>query len=224
MSGGDLNSPIVFRGINGAGTRVGAQHSQCLASWFAHVPGLIVIAPYSASDAKGLLKAAIRNPNPVVFLEHEVLYGHSFELPDVEDFVLPIGKAKIEKVGSDVTIVSYSLGMHYSMLAAKELENEGISAEVVNLRTLRPIDLETILQSVKKTNRVVVVEEGWSYAGIASEVCALIVENAFDYLDSPIVRVCGKDVPMPYASNLEKMTLPSVVEVVEAVKKVCYKK
>jgi pyruvate dehydrogenase E1 component beta subunit len=223
MSGGDLNSPIVFRGINGSGTRVGAQHSQCLASWFAHVPGLIVITPYSAEDAKGLLKSAIRNPNPVVFLEHEVMYGKTFDVPDVEDFTLPIGKAKIEKEGKDVTIVAYSIAMHWAMEAAAKLEEEGISAEVVNLRTLRPLDLETVINSIKKTNRVVSVEEGWAYAGIGSEIAALVMEHAFDYLDAPLARVCGKDVPMPYAANLEKMALPSVEEIIEAVKKVCYK-
>jgi pyruvate dehydrogenase E1 component beta subunit len=220
MSGGKVNSPIVFRGINGAGTRTGAQHSQCLASWYAHVPGLIVLAPYSSEDAKGLLKSAIRNPNPVVFLEQEVLYGKSFELPDVEDLTIPIGKAKIEKSGTQVSIVAYSYGMHPAMLAAAELEQEGISVEVVNLRSLRPLDTETIVNSIKKTNRLVTVEEGWAYAGIGAEIATIVMEQAFDYLDAPVVRVCGKDVPMPYAANLEKATLPTAADVKEAVKKV----
>ncbi len=223
MSGGDVTNSIVFRGINGGGSRVAAQHSQCLASWYAHVPGLKVVAPYSASDAKGLLKSAIQDPNPVVVLEHEVLYGKSFEVPDVTNYVLPIGKAKIEKAGTDVTIVSFSLGVYWSMLAAEELEKEGISVEVVNLRTLRPLDIHTILTSVAKTNRLVTVEEGWAYSGIGSEIASIVMEHAFDYLDAPLVRVCGKDVPMPYAANLEKHTFPSVEDVCKAVKKVCYK-
>lgn len=226
MSGGQVRCPIVFRGPNGAAARVGAQHSQCYASWYAHVPGLIVIAPYRACDHKGLLKAAIRNPNPVVFLENEILYGHSHEVPDNinEDYTVEIGKANVLKEGSDVTIVAFSLQVKNALEAAEVLESEhNISAEVIDLRTLRPLDTDTILQSVQKTNRVVCVEEGWPYAGICSEIAAHIMESAFDYLDAPVVRVTGKDIPLPYAANLEKLALPQVADIVEAARGVCYK-
>jgi len=222
MSGGLIGCSIVFRGPNGAAARVAAQHSQDYASWYAHVPGLRVIQPYSAADAKGLLKAAIRDPNPVVFLENEILYGHTFEIPDVDDFVVPIGKAKIERKGSDVTIVSFGIGMTYAMQAADELAKMGIEAEVVNLRTIRPMDIETVVESVKKTNRCVTVEEGWPVCSIGSEISARMMEMAFDHLDAPVLRVTGKDVPMPYAANLEKLALPTVAEVIEAVKAVTY--
>lgn len=223
MSGGQVKCPIVFRGPNGAASRVGAQHSQCYASWYAHVPGLIVICPYRAEDHKGLLKAAIRNPNPVIFLENEILYGHTHEIPD-GDFVVEIGKANILREGKDVTITAFSLQVKTALEAAEELAKDGIEAEVIDLRTLRPLDIETILESVKKTNRIVCVEEGWPYAGICSEISAQITEHAFDYLDAPIKRVTGKDVPLPYAVNLEKLALPQVNDVVAAVKEVCYKK
>ncbi len=223
MSGGQVKCPIVFRGSNGAASRVGAQHSQCYASWYAHVPGLIVICPYRAEDHKGLLKAAIRNPNPVIFLENEILYGHSHEIPD-DDFVVEIGKANILREGKDVTITAFSLQVKTALDAAEELAKDGIEAEVIDLRTLRPLDMETILESVKKTNRIVCVEEGWPYAGICSEISAQITEHAFDYLDAPIKRVTGKDVPLPYAVNLEKLALPQVSDVVAAVKEVCYRK
>ena len=222
MAGGKLGCPIVFRGPNGAASRVAAQHSQCYASWYAHVPGLKVVAPWSAADAKGLMKAAIRDPNPVVFLENEILYGQSFDVPTSEDFVIPIGRAKIERSGSDVTIVAYSIMVGKALEAAKELAELGIDAEVINLRTIRPLDRHTILESVKKTNRIVTVEEGWPYAGIGSEIAALCGEHAFDYLDAPVTRVCGKDVPMPYAANLEALALPQPSHIIEAVKKVCY--
>ncbi|MGX1305603.1 pyruvate dehydrogenase E1 component beta subunit [Amorphus suaedae] len=222
MSGGLIGCSIVFRGPNGAAARVAAQHSQDYASWYAHVPGLRVIQPYSAADAKGLLKAAIRDPNPVVFLENEILYGHTFEVPDMDDFVVPIGKAKIERKGSDVTIVSFGIGMTYAMQAAEELAKEGIEAEVVNLRTIRPMDIETVVESVKKTNRCVTVEEGWPVCSIGSEISARLMEMAFDHLDAPVLRITGKDVPMPYAANLEKLALPTVAEVIEAVKAVTY--
>ncbi len=223
MAGGKLGCPIVFRGQNGAPGKVGAQHSQCFASWFAHVPGLIVVAPWSGADAKGLMKAAIRNPNPVMILEHELMYGQIFETPVDEDFVLPIGRAKIEREGTDVTIVSFSIMVGKSLEAAKILAEQGISAEVINLRTIRPLDRWTIIESVKKTNRVVSVEEGWPFAGIGSEIAALINEHAFDYLDAPVVRVHAADVPMPYAFNLEKMATVQPENIVEAVKKVCYR-
>ncbi|MDR0484367.1 MAG: pyruvate dehydrogenase complex E1 component subunit beta [Alphaproteobacteria bacterium] len=223
MSGGDLTCPIVFRGLNGSGTKVAAQHSHDFSSLYANIPGLIVIAPYSAEDAKGLLKSAIRDNNAVIFLENEPLYGKTFEMPDVEDLIIPIGKAKIERSGTDVTIVSYSMGMQVSLDAAKELEAMGISAEVINLRTIRPLDIETIVNSVKKTNRLVSVEEGWEFGGIGSQLSAIAMDYAFDYLDAPVVRVTGKDVPVPYASNLEKLALLSVADVVSAAKKVCYK-
>ena len=223
MAGGQLGCPIVFRGPNGAAARVGAQHSQDYASWYGHIPGLKVLAPWSAADAKGLLKAAIRNPNPIIFLENEILYGQSFEAPTSEDFVLPIGRAKIEREGADVTIVAYSIMVGKALEAAKKLEAEGIDAEVINLRTIRPLDRFTIIESVKKTNRLVSVEEGWPYAGIGSELAALCMEHAFDYLDAPVVRVCAADVPLPYASNLEVLALPQADEIVHAVKKVTYR-
>jgi pyruvate dehydrogenase E1 component beta subunit len=222
MSGGQMGAPIVFRGPNGAAARVGAQHSQDYAAWYAHVPGLKVVQPYSAADAKGLLKAAIRDPNPVIFLENEILYGHSFEIPDMEDFVLPIGKAKIERGGTDVTLVSWGIGMTYTMKAAEELAGMGISAEVINLRTIRPLDIETVLASVRKTGRIVTVEEAFPMCSVSSEIAFQVQEKAFDYLDAPILRVTGKDVPMPYAANLEKLALPSVPEVIDAVKAVTY--
>lgn len=223
MSGGQIKCPIVFRGPNGAASRVAAQHSQCYASWYAHCPGLKVVAPYSASDAKGLLKSAIRDENPVIFLEHELMYGEKFQIPDTDEFVLPIGKAKIEKTGSDVTITAFSRMVGHALKAQKELEKEGISAEIINLRSLKPLDMETIIKSLKKTNRIVCVEEGWSFAGIGSEISAQIIQKAFDYLDAPITRVSGKDVPLPYAENLEKLALPQVKDIVKAAKQVCYK-
>ncbi|WP_421983131.1 pyruvate dehydrogenase complex E1 component subunit beta [Roseibium sp.] len=222
MSGGQMGAPIVFRGPNGAAARVGAQHSQDYASWYAHVPGLKVVQPYSAADAKGLLKAAIRDPNPVIFLENEILYGHSFEIPDMDDFVLPIGKAKVERGGTDVTLVSWGIGMTYTLQAADELAAMGISAEVINLRTIRPLDIETVLASVRKTGRIVTIEEAFPMCSVSSEIAFQVQEQAFDYLDAPILRVTGKDVPMPYAANLEKLALPSVPEVIEAVKAVTY--
>ncbi|MFP4313500.1 MAG: pyruvate dehydrogenase complex E1 component subunit beta [Alphaproteobacteria bacterium] len=222
MAGGELGCPIVFRGPNGAASRVGAQHSQCYASWYAHCPGLKVLAPWSGADAKGLLKAAIRCPDPVVFLENEMMYGQSFEVPSDEDFVIPIGRAKIERSGADVTIVAFSIMVGKALEAAKKLEEQGIDAEVINLRTIRPLDRYTILESLKKTNRIVTVEEGWAFSGIGSEIAALIGEHAFDYLDAPVTRVAGADVPMPYAANLEKLALPQVDEIVHAAKKVCY--
>ncbi len=223
MSGGQMGCSIVFRGPNGAAARVAAQHSQDYSSWYSHVPGLTVIAPYSAADAKGLLKAAIRYPNPVIFLENEILYGHSFPVPKLDDYVVPIGRAKIVRAGDAVTLVSWSMGMSYALKAAEELSKEGIEAEVIDLRTIRPMDTETVVQSVMKTARCVVVEEGWQQSGVASEVSARIMENAFDYLDAPVARVSQKDVPMPYAANLEKLTLPSVADIVAAAKAVCYR-
>jgi pyruvate dehydrogenase E1 component beta subunit len=223
MSGGQIGNSIVFRGPNGPAARVAAQHSQDYSAWYSHIPGLKVIAPYTASDAKGLLKAAIRDPNPVIFLENEILYGHSFPVPKLDDYVLPIGKARIVRPGKDVTIVSFSMGMSYALKGADELAKEGIEAEVIDLRTLRPMDTETIVESVKKTGRIVTVEEGWPQAGVGAEIAARVVERAFDYLDAPVTRVSGKDVPMPYAANLEKLALPTVVEVVEAAKAVCYR-
>jgi len=221
MSGGQMTCPIVFRGPNGAASRVGAQHSQCYASWYAHVPGLRVLAPWSAADAKGLLKAAIRDPNPVIFLENEILYGQSFDVPEDPDFILPIGKAKIERAGKDVTIVAFSIMVGKALQAAEELTKQGIDAEVINLRSLRPFDTETIVNSVKKTNRLVSVEEGWPFAGIGSELSALMMEHAFDWLDAPVKRVAGLDVPLPYAANLEKMALPQSSNIVEAAHAVC---
>ena len=223
MSGGMMASPIVFRGPNGPASRVGAQHSQDYASWYAHIPGLIVIAPYSAADAKGLLKAAIRDPNPVIFLENEILYGKTFDVPKIDDHVLPIGKARVLKEGRDVTLVSHSHGLVYCLEAAEKLAGEGIDAEIIDLRTLRPLDIDTIVASVKKTNRLVTVEETWPVCGIGAEIAASVQAKAFDYLDAPILRVTQKDVPMPYAANLEKLALPSAADVVEAVKAVCYR-
>src|SRR6476659_2958612 len=223
MSGGQMGCSIVFRGPNGAAARVAAQHSQCYASWYSRIPGLKVIAPSTAADAKGLLKAAIRDPNPVIFLENETLYGHSSPVPKLNDFVLPIGKAKIARPGNDVTIVSWSMGITYALKAAEELAGAGIDAEVIDLRTLKPMDNETIIASVQKTGRAVTVEEGWQQSGVGAEIAARIMEHAFDYLDAPVARVSGKDVPMPYAANLEKLALPSAAEVVEAAKAVCYR-
>lgn len=223
MSGGQMRCPVVFRGPNGAAARVGAQHSQNYAPWYASVPGLIVIAPYSAADAKGLLKAAIRCPDPVVFLENELLYGQSFEVPKLDDYVLPIGKARICRPGNDVTIVSYSIGVGVSLEAAKQLEAEGVDAEVIDLRTLRPLDKETVLASLRKTNRMVVVEEGWPTCSIASEIISIAMEEAFDDLDAPVRRVTNVDVPMPYAANLEKAALLKVSDVVAAAKAVSYR-
>ncbi len=224
MAGGQMGCPIVFRGPNGAAARVAAQHSQEYAPWYAHCPGLKVVAPYSAADAKGLLKAAIRDPNPVVFLENEVLYGHSFEVPKLDDFLVPIGKAKVVRAGSHVTLTAYSLMVARALEAAEKLAQEGIEAEVIDLRTIRPLDTETIVASVKKTNRIVSVEEGWPQSGMGSEICALMMEQAFDWLDAPAARVTGKDVPMPYAANLERMAVPQVEDIVEAAKAVCYRR
>ncbi len=223
MSGGQMGASIVFRGPNGAAARVAAQHSQDYSAWYSQIPGLIVIAPYSASDAKGLLKAAIRNPNPVIFLENEILYGHSFPVPKLDDFVLPIGKARIVRPGNNVTLVSFSHGMTYTLKAAEELAKKHIMAEVIDLRTLRPLDIDTIVKSVQKTGRLVTVEEGWPQSGIGAEIAARVMERAFDYLDAPVIRVTGKDVPMPYAANLEKLALPSVADIVDAAKAVSYR-
>jgi pyruvate dehydrogenase E1 component beta subunit len=223
MSGGQMGCSIVFRGPNGVASRVAAQHSQDYSSWYSHIPGLRVIAPSNAADAKGLLKAAIRDPNPVVFLENELLYGHSSAVPKLDDFILPIGKAKIVRAGSDVTIVAWSMGMNYALKAAEELAKDGIEAEVIDLRTLKPMDSDTIIASVQKTGRAITVEEGWAQSGVGAEIAARIMEQAFDYLDAPVARVSGKEVPMPYAANLEKLALPSVAEVVEAAKAVCYR-
>ena len=221
MSGGQMTCPIVFRGPNGAAARVAAQHSQCYASWYAHCPGMRVLSPWSAADAKGLLKSAIRDPNPVIFLENELLYGHQFEVPEDPDYVVPIGKAKIERTGKDVTIVAFSIMVGKALQAADELAKAGIDAEVINLRSLRPLDTETIVASVKKTNRLVSVEEGWPFAGIGSELAAQMMEQAFDWLDAPVKRVHGLDVPLPYAANLEKMALPQAETIVEAAHAVC---
>jgi pyruvate dehydrogenase E1 component beta subunit len=223
MSGGQMGCSIVFRGPNGAAARVAAQHSQDYSAWYSQVPGLKVIAPFSAADYKGLLKSAIRDPNPVIFLENEMLYGHSGPVPKLDDYVIPIGKARIVRAGGHVTVVSWSNGMSYALKAADELAKEGIEAEVIDLRTLRPLDTDTIIASVKKTGRAVTVEEGWQQSGVGAEIAARIMEHAFDYLDAPVARVSGKDVPMPYAANLEKLALPSVAEVVEAAKAVCYR-
>src|SRR5256886_504729 len=223
MSGGQMGCAIVFRGPNGAAARVAAQHSQDYSSWYSHVPGLKVIAPYSAADAKGLLKAAIRDPNPVIFLENEILYGQSFTVPKLPDYVVPIGKAKIVRPGDNVTIVAWSIGMSYALKAAEELAKKHIHAEVIDLRTIRPMDTETIVASVQKTGRCVVVEEGWQQSGVGAEVAARIMDQAFDYLDAPVVRVSGKDVPMPYAANLEKLALPSVADVIAAARAVSYR-
>ena len=223
MSGGQMGCSIVFRGPNGAASRVAAQHSQDYSAWYSQVPGLKVVAPFSAADYKGLLKAAIRDPNPVIFLENEMLYGHSGEVPKLDDYVIPIGKARIVRSGKDVTLISWSNGMTYALKAADELAKEGIEAEVIDLRTLRPMDTETIIASVKKTGRAVTVEEGWQQSGVGAEIAARIMEHAFDYLDAPVARVSGKDVPMPYAANLEKLALPNVAEVVAAAKAVSYR-
>ena len=222
MSGGQVKCPIVFRGPNGAAARVGAQHSQCYASWYAHVPGLIVIAPYSAHDHKALLKAAIRNPNPVIFLENEILYGHSHEMTETVS-VGEIGRASILREGKDITITAFSIQVKNAMEAASILSQNGIEAEVIDLRTLRPLDINTIISSVKKTGRLMTIEEGWAFAGIGAEIAAQIIEQAFDYLDAPIARIAGKDVPLPYAANLEKLALPSIEEVIEKAKELCYR-
>ena len=222
MSGGQMGAPIVFRGANGAAARVGAQHSQCYAAWYSHIPGLKVVMPYTAADAKGLLKAAIRDPNPVIFLENEILYGHSFDVPKMDDFVLPIGKARIHKAGTDVTIVSFGIGMNYAVKAVEELSGMGIDVELIDLRTIRPMDLPTVIESVKKTGRLVTVEEGYPQSSVGTEIATRVQQQAFDYLDAPIITIAGKDVPMPYAANLEKLALPNVAEIVEAVKAVTY--
>lgn len=225
MSGGQVRCPIVFRGPNGAASRVGAQHSQCYASWYAHVPGLKVIAPYDAASAKGLLKAAIRDPNPVIFLENEMLYGNSYDVPENinDDYVLEIGKAEVLREGTDVTIAAFSLPVKHALEAAEILAGEGISAEVIDLRTIRPLDKDTVIASVKKTSRLVSVEEGWPFAGIGAELAAIVMEEAFDYLDAPVMRVAGVDVPLPYAANLEKLALPQVENILEAARKACYR-
>jgi pyruvate dehydrogenase E1 component beta subunit len=223
MSGGQMSCPIVFRGPNGAAARVAAQHSQDYSSWFSHVPGLKVVVPFTAADAKGLLKSAIRDPNPVIFLENEILYGHTFEVPQLDDYLVPIGQARIARDGQDVTLVSFGIGMTYALKAADELAKEGIEAEVVDLRTLRPLDEATLIASVQKTGRCVTVEEGWPQSGIGAEIIARLMIGAFDYLDAPVLRVTGRDVPMPYAANLEKLALPSVADVIAAAKAVCYK-
>ena len=222
MSGGQMSAPVVFRGPNGAAARVGAQHSQCYAAWYSHVPGLKVVMPYTAADAKGLLKAAIRDPNPIIFLENEIMYGHTFGVPKLDDFVLPIGKARIHRSGNDVTIVSFGIGMTYVEKAAGELAGMGIEAEVIDLRTIRPMDMPTVIESVKKTGRLVAVEEGFPQSSVGTEIATRVMQQAFDYLDAPVLTVAGKDVPMPYAANLEKLALPNVAEIVEAVKAVTY--
>ena len=222
MSGGQMGAPIVFRGANGAAARVGAQHSQCYAAWYSHIPGLKVVMPYTAADAKGLLKAAIRDPNPVIFLENEILYGHSFDVPKLDDFVLPIGKARIHKQGTDATIVSFGIGMNYAVKAVEELSGMGIDVELIDLRTIRPMDLPAVIESVKKTGRLVTVEEGYPQSSVGTEIATRVQQQAFDYLDAPIITIAGKDVPMPYAANLEKLALPNVAEIVEAVKAVTY--
>lgn len=223
MSGGQMGAPMVFRGPNGAAARVAAQHSQDYAAWYSHIPGLKVIQPYSAADAKGLLKAAIRDPNPVIFLENEILYGHSFEVPKMDDFVLPIGKARLHKAGKDVTMVSWGIGMTYAVKAVDELTKEGIDVELIDLRTIRPMDLPAIIESVKKTGRLVTVEEGFPQSSVGDFISNTVQREAFDYLDAPVITIAGKDVPMPYAANLEKLALPNVGEVIQAVKAVCYK-
>jgi pyruvate dehydrogenase E1 component subunit beta len=223
MSGGQIGASLVFRGPNGPAARVAAQHSQDFSAWYSHIPGLKVVAPYTAADAKGLLKSAIRDPNPVIFLENEILYGQSFPVPKLDDYLVPIGRARIAREGSDVTLVAWSMGMTYALKAADALAQDGINAEVIDLRTLRPMDIGTIVESVKKTGRVVTVEEGWRQSGVGAEIAARVMEEAFDWLDAPVARIAGKDVPMPYAANLEKLALPSVEEVVEAAKAVCYR-
>ena len=223
MSGGQMGAPIVFRGPNGAAARVAAQHSQDYAAWYSHVPGLKVVQPYTAADAKGLLKAAIRDPNPVIFLENEILYGQTFDVPKLDDFVLPIGKARVHRRGKDATIVSFGIGMTYAVKAADALAGEGIDVEIIDLRTIRPMDLDTVIESVKKTNRLVAVEEGFPQSSVGDHIASQVMQRAFDWLDAPVITICGKDVPMPYAANLEKLALPNVGEVVEAVKAVCYR-
>lgn len=223
MSGGQVSSPIVFRGPNGAASRVGAQHSQCYAAWYASIPGLKVVSPYSAADCKGLLKAAIRDPNPVVFLENEITYGYSFEEEYADDHIVEIGKAKVMREGSDVTIIGFSLVVKYALEAAEELAAQGISAEVIDLRTIRPIDRETIVNSVKKTHRCITVEEGFPFASVGSEIASIMMEEAFDYLDAPVIKLASLDVPLPYAANLESLALPKVHDIVAAAKKVCYR-
>ncbi|MCA3645668.1 MAG: pyruvate dehydrogenase complex E1 component subunit beta [Methylobacterium sp.] len=223
MSGGQLGCPIVFRGPNGAAARVAAQHSQDYAAWYSQIPGLKVIQPYTAADAKGLLKAAIRDENPIIFLENEILYGQSFDVPKVDDWVLPIGKARVARVGKHVTLVSFGIGMTYATKAADALAGEGIEAEVIDLRTIRPMDIATVIRSIQKTNRCVAIEEGWPQSGVTSEIGMRIMEEAFDYLDAPVIRITGKDVPMPYAANLEKLALPTVADVVAAAKAVLYR-
>ena len=222
MSGGQMGAPMVFRGPSGAAARVAAQHSQCYAAWYSHIPGLKVVMPYTAADAKGLLKAAVRDPNPVIFLENEILYGHHFDVPKLDDFVLPIGKARIHKQGKDATIVSFGIGMTYAVKAAEELAQQGIDVEIIDLRTIRPMDIPTVVESVKKTGRLVTVEEGFPQSSVGTEIATRVMQQAFDYLDAPILTIAGKDVPMPYAANLEKLALPTVAEVVEAVKAVTY--
>jgi pyruvate dehydrogenase E1 component beta subunit len=223
MSGGQMGAPIVFRGPNGAAARVAAQHSQDYAAWYSHIPGLKVVQPYTAADAKGLLKAAIRDPNPVIFLENEILYGQAFDVPKLDDFVLPIGKARIHKKGKDVTLVSFGIGMTYAVKAEAELRELGIDVEIIDLRTIRPLDFDTIIASVKKTNRLVTVEEGFPQSSVGDHIASQVMQRAFDHLDAPVITICGKDVPMPYAANLEKLALPNVAEVVEAVKAVTYR-
>ncbi|WP_332066141.1 pyruvate dehydrogenase complex E1 component subunit beta [Bartonella sp. CB189] len=223
MSGGQMSAPMVFRGPNGAAARVAAQHSQCYAAWYGHIPGLKVVMPYNAADAKGLLKAAIRDDNPVIFLENEILYGHQFDVPQIDDFVLPIGKARIHKAGQDATIVACGIGMHYAVQALPEMEKLGIDVELIDLRTIRPMDIPTILSSVKKTGRLVTVEEGYPQSSVGTEIATRVMQQAFDYLDAPVATIASKDVPMPYAANLEKLALPSVSEIIEAVKAVTYK-
>ncbi|MCO6185926.1 pyruvate dehydrogenase complex E1 component subunit beta [Rhizobium sp. L1K21] len=223
MSGGQMGAPMVFRGPNGAAARVAAQHSQCYAAWYSHIPGLKVVMPYTAADAKGLLKAAIRDPNPVIFLENEILYGQTFDVPKLDDFVLPIGKARVHKTGKDATVVSFGIGMTYAVKAVEELASQGIDVELIDLRTIRPMDIPTVIESVKKTGRLVTVEEGFPQSSVGTEIATRVMQQAFDYLDAPILTIAGKDVPMPYAANLEKLALPNVGEVVDAVKAVCYK-
>ena len=223
MSGGQMSLPIVFRGPNGAAAGVAAQHSQCFASWFSHIPGLKVVSPWSGADAKGLLKSAIRDPNPVIFLEHELLYGEKFRVPDDQEYTIPLGSANVEKIGGDVTVISYSRMVQVALEAADILAGDGIEVEVINLRTLRPLDVDTIISSLKKTNRIVSLEEGWPVAGLGAEISAIVMEKGFDYLDAPVVRVCGADVPMPYAQNLEAEYLPDVKQLVNAINSVCYR-
>uniref|UniRef100_UPI003510EBC5 pyruvate dehydrogenase complex E1 component subunit beta n=1 Tax=Aurantimonas coralicida TaxID=182270 RepID=UPI003510EBC5 len=223
MAGGQMGCPIVFRGPNGAAARVAAQHSQDYAAWDSHIPGLKVVQPYTAADAKGLLKSAIRDPNPVIFLENEILYGQSFDVPAIDDWTVPIGKARIHRKGKDVTIVSFGIGMTYAVKAAEDLAAEGIDAEVIDLRTIRPMDIDSVVRSVKKTNRCVTVEEGWPQGSVGEHIASELMVRAFDHLDAPVLKVCGKDVPMPYAANLEKLALPSVKDVIDAVKAVTYR-